>query len=1241
MDPLSITASVMTVLHVTNKAVSFLVTLSHASKEKNNLIDELKHTRKGLEDLAQLSSNVDSNPAAEAQLPTLKRVTDLTEESSPLARCNKDIEALNVSLASASVWAPEGSRRNEAMQRLKWPFKDKEVSKVLERLATCRAELAAALSVDQTNLALKIHGSVQTLVDRTSLIHDDNRYKKMFEWLGVPEPSINHNAARKKWVKTTGDWFLQSQRYANWRSTPHSLIWLHAIPGCGKTVLSSTIIEDIRTRCEQNVGYCLAYFYFDFNNPRNDGCKMIRSLVWQLSTQDSAAFSLLDEIHTSCKSAQPTDDALMAVLKKMVLVIPQSYIVLDALDECQSREILLEAIEHVAAWQHEGLHILVTSRCEADLKESLEPLAHESGTMNIQSAAMDEDIRRYIRTRLSDKSPLKRWQKRPEVQGEITTTLMEKADGMFRLAECQLDALQKCLNLTALRQTLETLPSTLYATYEQILCSINHRQDAIKAFQWILYSEQNLYVEELVDVLAIDAGNEPRFVPDRRMTEQEDVLSICSSLITFDYQEDYDGETRPIVKLAHSSVRDYLISQDILRGPASGYAIDYRSAHTTIAGDCIAYLIDTTKESKGSYLYDYVFLLYSYAIRYWDFHVRIAGEQQGRLSALVHELFHMQAFPYYFRRRTRSMARVNASPSTVEIESYRLIHASESGLPKRVEDILRSTANSVFGIEGVRNRAYGTALLSAVRSQHITTVKTLIVYGADVNHVARENNIDYPISPLIVAVQNGDISMVTLLLSNKAQVNIEDTSEQPLLIAVKSEYTEMVATLIAAGADVRGESGICRQTAVQVAARKGNVAIIRMLIAAGAELDPKDRGRSTLYNAVAGKGALPMVQFLLDSGANVHDEHQKGTICIAASHGYDHIIQLLLDYGMSVKASKDSKANPDDKEDPVYAIWNAVYWKHESTTRLLLANGANANHSYGSHFATPLHIALMEFSEQGEAHPMNIVRLLLQSGADVNIQGGVFGNPLQAACQFGSLEVVELLLQSGANFNIQGGRYGNPLQGACQSGSLEVVELLLQSGANVNMQGGKYGNPLQAACQSGSLEVVELLLQHEANVNAEGGYHGTALQAAASKEHVAAVQLLLDRGANPNLGGGEYYGSALHVAATRLDVDLVRLLLDNGADINIWDSRCGTALQSVMKNKNSDRRPKERLLSEEIANLLLDRGTNLDLQGGFCGGVRQAVMEHGIEEMKRFVQERTPGCTSNSEIEVPHAIDTV
>jgi ankyrin repeat protein len=140
-----------------------------------------------------------------------------------------------------------------------------------------------------------------------------------------------------------------------------------------------------------------------------------------------------------------------------------------------------------------------------------------------------------------------------------------------------------------------------------------------------------------------------------------------------------------------------------------------------------------------------------------------------------------------------------------------------------------------------------------------------------------------------------------------------------------------------------------------------------------------------------------------------------------------------------------------------------------------------------------------------------------------------YSNALQAASAQGYKAVVRLLLDKGADVNVQCGQYGNALQAASYGGHEAVVRLLLSKDADVNAQGGMYGNALQAASAGGHEHeaVVRLLLDKDADVNAQGGHYGNALQAASAKGHKAVVRLLLDKDADVNAQGGYYYNNAL------------------------------------------------------------------------------------------------------------------
>jgi ankyrin repeat protein len=207
----------------------------------------------------------------------------------------------------------------------------------------------------------------------------------------------------------------------------------------------------------------------------------------------------------------------------------------------------------------------------------------------------------------------------------------------------------------------------------------------------------------------------------------------------------------------------------------------------------------------------------------------------------------------------------------------------------------------------------------------------------------------------------------------------------------------------------------------------------------------------------------------------------------------------------------------------------------------LLETGVNVNAEGGCQ-GSALQAASLEGHE-------GIVRLLLENGANADPRDDLGGNALQVASAKGHEGVVQLLLQHGAAVDNEGGIYGSPLQGACLDGNIETVIALLEKGANINAPAGLFGNALQIACGYGSKELVQLLLQNGADVNAPAGLFGDALQLASNRGELEIVQLLLQRGADVNAPPGNH-GDALQLASATGHTEVVRLLLEEGADVN-------------------------------------------------------------------------------------------
>jgi len=206
----------------------------------------------------------------------------------------------------------------------------------------------------------------------------DELQQKIYLWLSAPDPSSNHKDACQKRQATTGEWFINGDEFRQWKSGLNSFIWLHGIPGSGKSVLCSTIIEEVSHHCWSDPSSVLAYFYFDFSDTQlQQSESLIRSLITQVSSHYSTCPDLLVTLYSQHLDGQrqPTTKGLMSTLKAMLKGkgFQHVYVIMDALDECEDREQLLLLIQEITEWKLGTMHILATSRKERDIEDCLIP----------------------------------------------------------------------------------------------------------------------------------------------------------------------------------------------------------------------------------------------------------------------------------------------------------------------------------------------------------------------------------------------------------------------------------------------------------------------------------------------------------------------------------------------------------------------------------------------------------------------------------------------------------------------------------------------------------------------------------------------------------------------------------------------------------------------------------------------------------------------------------------------------
>lgn len=257
----------------------------------------------------------------------------------------------------------------------------------------------------------------------------ETQQDRISRWLSAPDPSTNHTRATRQRHDGTGLWFIHGDAFKAWKRQPGSFLWLHGIPGCGKTVLTSTIIEHLKQDMPSDV---LLRFYFDVDDPdRQSLDSVLRSLIEQLSRERPEASQSLHHLWASHggENRPPSPESLQRAFQSMLSGIGSVSIILDALDESTTRHESLNWLKMLVESETTDCRLLVTSRMEKDIESALQSWTRVEDRVSMQRNEVDKDIRAYIENILRNGAELRRWNSRPDLMIEIDMRFKGKAPG--------------------------------------------------------------------------------------------------------------------------------------------------------------------------------------------------------------------------------------------------------------------------------------------------------------------------------------------------------------------------------------------------------------------------------------------------------------------------------------------------------------------------------------------------------------------------------------------------------------------------------------------------------------------------------------------------------------------------------------------------------------------------------------------------------------------------------------------
>lgn len=833
MDALSITASIIAIVGLAGKVVSscrsYLSAIRDAPSDLRTILIEVSSLKNLVENLEFLTTD-----GADRDLS--RTLQNLNSPDGPIHGCRAALANLEKLFPPTTVRLCRGAKRKVtdiSLAQLAWPFKKRQAAELLDQIGRYKSTISLSLISDTAHNFSRINSRLTHLCETL----DGDSQDKILKWLVTTDPSPNHNAACLLHDARTGNWLSKSPEYQAWHTSKTRFLWLYGIPGAGKTVLLSYIIENMNAQCKSlgsNDVACV-YYYCYFGRAQDETSHLLR---WTINQLTRRSLFIPNEI-VDCFSAgqEPSVPTLVVALSSLVRKFQKIYLLVDALDESLERSNLLDLLLTLAGPGFQNISLLAMSREEIDIKAAI---GHTSQSISLSNPFVDDDIRTYVRNQLKKHRKLRTLES--PLQTEIETALVEGAKGMFRWAACQIDILGRLYSASDIREALGELPETLDETYERILLNIlpRHRRIAHKALQLLAFhgDEFGGDVKSLAEAVIVDVEH-LTFSPNDRFLSPDDLFEICTCLITC---TEHCG-----VKLAHYTVKEYLVSGRIKHSPATHFQTSEDTANGLYCKIMLLYLLNISYKSVPSAA-DY-FLLdrnqqkqvydsireafpFIYEATGWDYYSSKVENEVDRkvIDQLIVRLLDTQRANYNKWLEWQGIGNEGS-------QQYFPRWKARVGLE----------ANVALGYTCYFRGSLGAAKI--ILSQYPDLPKSSLRLELDFEEDSAPSCPELlEGTPFEMAIILRNEPMIELLLEKGADANSfgHDLRQLPLYTALDNDYDEhgsvregscygSVRLLITAGANPKPRGVV--ETPLQIAAKYTDCAVVELLLDAGADVN--------------------------------------------------------------------------------------------------------------------------------------------------------------------------------------------------------------------------------------------------------------------------------------------------------------------------------------------------------------------------------------------------------------------
>ncbi len=547
-----------------------------------------------------------------------------------------------------------------------------------------------------------------------------------------------------------------------------------------------------------------------------------------------------------------------------------------------------------------------------------------------------------------------------------------------------------------LRSTLDSLPETLDDTYRNMLASIKPElvDFARRVLNPLCFSARPIEVTELIEALAVVVnGDTGGFDAGNKLSGADDLLKICPGMIRIlgPATSDYDPPSserdqgfselsisrrvwrsdRRIVSLAHFSVREYLVSDYVLRS-SPRFHLRPPESHLWISQLCLIYLTmpDLQLPASRSNWHYGTFDFFDYALKSWSGHAR-KSKSTLSLLPLIHRFRSGPGLKVALLRIASSYswpAELEANGRSLMMEALIIIvkWLSFEGMADLVDVVLEAPETffpeesrpdplpNAFLLDQVRRLTTDAQLQRELRSRHPLTASLSDLRALDRSYTYCKD----PCTSL--ALRNSHWDVVNRLISKGFRAySTPEMRLDPLQTAARDGHHKTVTLMIQAGANFKAYmKGPRLEHPLMLAAANGHAITITSLLAM--QIDGIDSGLKGRHNVsplllAARKGHLDAVKVLIEDAwvACVLEDGEEVTpreaarqivldrktdygmtaLMAAAQFGSLEVVKALVDAGASWKCTTDIDGNS--------AVTHAIKNNHKDVIEWLVNKGAD------------------------------------------------------------------------------------------------------------------------------------------------------------------------------------------------------------------------------------------------------------------------------------------------------------